>query len=134
MQTRNKTLPSMVVGSLILFSVGVFAQSASTPVTGNSADNTATNQRDRADTIKPTDQSNSKADIQVAATVRRAIVADRSLSTKAHNVKLVANGGAVTLRGPVDSDAEKSKIEEITKGVVGVTRVENDLDVKNIHN
>jgi hyperosmotically inducible protein len=132
MKTHAKTLPIIFLGSLVAFSVGAVAQSnsASSPVSGNNADNTSTNVRDRADTVKPTDQSNSKADIQVAASVRSAIVADHSLSMKAHNVKLVANSGAVVLRGPVESDAEKARVEQIAKGVAGVTSVDNDLDVK----
>jgi hyperosmotically inducible protein len=132
MEQRSKNFPIIVLGALIAFSAGAIAQS---PVaTGDRADNTATNVRDRGDTTKPTDQSNAKQDIQVAATVRRAIVADKSLSTKAHNVKLVANSGAVTLRGPVENDAEKTKVEAIAKGVAGVTTVNNDLDVKNTNN
>jgi hyperosmotically inducible protein len=129
MQKHAKTLSAILLGSLVVFSVGAVAQSSG-PVSGSAADNSKTNERDRADTVKPTDQSNAKGDINVAATIRRAIVADRSLSTKAHNVKLVANGGAVTLRGPVDSEAEKAKVEQIAKGVAGVASVENDLDVK----
>ena len=130
MKKNAKTLSTILLGSFIVFSVGAVAQSSG-PVSGNAADNSKTNERDRADTVKPTDQSNAKADLNVAATIRRAIVADRSLSTKAHNVKLIANGGAVTLRGPVDSEAEKAKVEQIAKGVAGVASVENDLDVKN---
>ncbi len=132
MDTRAKTLPMILLGSLIFFSVGAVAQStaAPSPVTGKDADNTSTNVRDRGNSMTPMDQSNNKADIQVAAAVRSAIVADHSLSTKAHNVKLVANNGAVILRGPVDSDAEKTKVEQIAKGIAGVTSVDNNLDVK----
>jgi len=116
-------------------SLNAAAQTGSpTSMSGNSVDNSKTNGRARADTLKPTDQSNSKADIQVAANVRSAIYADKSLATKAHNVKLVANGGAVVLRGPVDSDAEKTKVEQIARGVAGVTSVENALDVKMTNN
>jgi hyperosmotically inducible periplasmic protein len=132
MDTRANTLPMIFLGSLLIFSVGAVAQStaAPSPVTGKDADNTSTNVRDRGNAMTPIDQSNSKADIQVAAAVRSAIVADHSLSTKAHNVKLVANNGAVILRGPVDSDAEKTKVEQIAKGIAGVTSVDNNLDVK----
>ena len=136
MKHRTKILPVVFLGSLFAFSAGAIAQStaASSPVSGDRADNTTTNTRDRANTTTPTDQPNNKADITVAASVRRAIVGDKTLSVKAHNVKLVANAGLVTLRGPVDTDAEKAKIEQIAKGVAGVTRVENDLDVKTTNN
>lgn len=110
-----------------------FAQQSapSTAVSSPSADNTRMNQRDRSsDTMKPTDQPNDRADIKVAAAVRRAIVKDKSLSMKAHNVKLVAAGGVVTLRGPVTNAAEKARVESIAAAVHGVTRVDNQLDVK----
>jgi osmotically-inducible protein OsmY len=101
------------------------------PASSTSADNTGINQRDRAaGTMKPTDQPNDSADIKVAAAVRRAIMRDKSLSTKAHNVKLVASTGVVTLRGPVASSDEKAKVEEIAAKVAGVDRVDNQLDVK----
>lgn len=105
--------------------------SSSAPVAGVSADNTAVNQRDRSsDTVTPIDQPNNKADIKLAAAVRRAIVKDKSLSTTAHNVKLVAASGVVTLRGPVNSAAEKARLESLVQGISGVSSVDNQLDVK----
>jgi osmotically-inducible protein OsmY len=61
---------------------------------------------------------------------RAAIVKDKSLSTTAHNIKLVAAGGVVTLRGPVNSEAEKVKIEALAVSVSGVHSVDNQLDIK----
>jgi len=93
--------------------------------------NTGINQRDRSDSATtPTDQPNDHADIKVAAAVRRAIMKDKSLSTSAHNVKLVASGGVVTLRGPVANADEKAKVETIAAAVAGVTHVDNQLDTK----
>lgn len=119
---------------LALASSYAIAQQApsNVPPSSTAPDNTSVNQRDRSDaTVKPTDQPNDKADIKVAAAVRRAITKDKSLSTKAHNVKLVASGGVVTLRGPVANGDEKAKVEQIAAAVAGVTRVDNQLDVKN---
>jgi len=62
--------------------------------------------------------------------VRRAIVKDTSLSTSAHNVKLVAAQGSVTLRGPVKNADEKAKVEADVKAVSGVSSVDNQLDAK----
>jgi osmotically-inducible protein OsmY len=94
------------------------------------ADNTAVNQRDKAHAAPtPTDQPNNEADVKFAADVRRAIVKDKSLSMKAHNVKLVASGGVVTLRGPVASADEKAAVEKVVAGVAGVTRVDNQLEI-----
>lgn len=98
------------------------------------ADNSGVNERDRSSqTATPFDQSNDKTDIKLAAAVRRAIVKDKSLSTSAHNVKLVAAGGVVTLRGPVDNADEKARVESVAQGVSGVSRVDNQLDVKTQH-
>ena len=108
----------------------VNAQDRTTSPAATAADNTRVNERDaQHDTTTPMDQPNDKADIKVAADARSAIVKDKSLSTKAHNVKLVASGGTVTLRGPVASADEKAKIETLVGAVPGVTRVDNQLDV-----
>jgi osmotically-inducible protein OsmY len=106
------------------------SQSASQPVTGSDADNTRVNRRDRNDATKtPTDQSNHSSVVDLVAKVRKAIVHDDSLSVKAHNVKVVANGGVVTLRGPVASADEKARVEKDVSGVRGVSRVDNQLDI-----
>lgn len=104
---------------------------AAAPVASPSADNTKLNQRDKAhETMKPTDQPNNRTDIKLAAAVRRAIVKDKSLSIMAHNVKLVAASGVVTLRGPVHSEDEKAKVGQCAASVPGVSNVDNQLDVK----
>jgi len=101
------------------------------PVTSASADNTKINERDKSsETIKPTDQPNNSVDIKLAAAVRSAIVNDKALSTTAHNVKLVAANGVVTLRGPVNSQGEKEKVGQCVARVAGVSKVDNELDVK----
>jgi len=94
------------------------------------ADNTAVNKRDQAHVAPfPSDQPNNAADVKFAASVRSALVKDKTLSTKAHNVKLVASAGVVTLRGPVASAEEKAKVEQIVGAVSGVTSVDNQLDI-----
>jgi hyperosmotically inducible periplasmic protein len=106
-------------------------QTADEAAVAHSADNTGVNERDRADAaIKPTDQPNNPADIKVAAAVRRSISKDDSLSTMAHNIKLVASSGIVTLRGPVKSAAEKAQIEQLALAAPGVSSVRNELDIK----
>lgn len=126
---------SMAASVLALaLSSGVCAQQSAPVASASSssrADNTDINQRDRSSqTLTPVDQPNNKTDVKLAAAVRRAIVKDKSLSTSAHNVKLVAASGVVTLRGPVNTANEKARIESIARGVSGVTRVDNELDVK----
>jgi lipid-binding SYLF domain-containing protein/osmotically-inducible protein OsmY len=95
------------------------------------ADNTARNQRDR-NAANPTsgDQAENKADREITASIRRAVVADKSLSTNAHNVKIITSNGMVTLRGSVKSAQEKAAIEAKAKQVAGVQSVTNQLEVE----
>ena len=70
---NSRTLLRTLVASIALASgVALHAQdsSAQQPAASQDADNTRINQRDRNDTVKPTDQPNDKADIQTAAAVR----------------------------------------------------------------
>jgi hyperosmotically inducible periplasmic protein len=99
--------------------------------TATDADNTARNSRDRDGATQTSgDQAENETDRQISANVRQAVVGDSSLSTNAHNVKIVTSGGTVTLRGPVKSTEEKAAIEAKAKQVAGVTRVDNLLEVE----
>jgi hyperosmotically inducible periplasmic protein len=97
--------------------------------TAPAADNTARN-ADNPTAPTPPDQVESEADLQISANIRKAIVADDSLSTNAQNVKIVTAGGIVTLRGPVKTQQEKSTIETKAKQVAGVTQVNNLLELE----
>lgn len=135
MYSRLRIIPRVAtVVALSLASAYAFAQTppaTAAATTSKAADNTRVNVRDRNDAaLMPTDQPNDAADIKVAAAVRHSITAERSLSTLAHNVKLVASAGVVTLRGPVASAAEKAKVEQLASAAPGVTRVRNELDIK----
>jgi osmotically-inducible protein OsmY len=95
------------------------------------ADNTDKNERDRSGETKTSgDQSESPEDIKITAGIRRAVVADKSLSMTAKNVKIITAEGVVTLRGPVNTDAEKTKIAELAKKNAGKAKVDNQLEVK----
>ena len=108
------------------------ASTTDAPRTGAAPDNTAKNRVDRdGTTATPMDQSNSKADIDITASIRRAIMEDKSMSMNAQNVKIITAAGVTTLRGPVNSQAEKDAIEAKAKAVAGVTRVDNQIEVTN---
>ena len=95
------------------------------------ADNTGKNERDRSgETQTSGDQSNSRQDVNTTAAIRRAIVKDHSLSAMAKNVKIVTANGTVTLRGPVKSDAEKTKITELAESAGFNVKIDNQLEVK----
>jgi hyperosmotically inducible periplasmic protein len=94
------------------------------------ADDTGRNARDSdGKTLTSGDQSNSKNDVEITRQVRRAIVKDDSLSTSAHNVKIITNSGVVTLRGPVVSIEEKTMVAKKAEKINGVSKVDNQLEV-----
>ena len=62
--------------------------------------------------------------------IRKAVVADKSLSTYGHNVKIISQQGKVTLKGPVHTDEEKKNIEAKAVEVAGAGNVTNMLEVK----
>jgi hyperosmotically inducible protein len=89
-------------------------------------DNTRVN-RDGGQTADQ--QSMNKQDRELTQQIRKAIVDDKSLSTYAHNVKIISQGGTVTLRGPVRTEDEKAAVETKAKAIAGVTSVNNELTV-----
>lgn len=102
------------------------------PYTDTQPDNTARNEVDRSgNTQTPMDQSESSEDIRITAEIRRAIMDDDSMSMNAQNCKVITDEtGVVTLRGVVDSPAERDMIEAKARAVAGVARVDNQLEVK----
>jgi hyperosmotically inducible periplasmic protein len=94
------------------------------------ADNTERNKRDRdGRTMTAEKQGNSKFDVDLLARLRKAVVDDKELSTNAHNVKIVVNGGRIWLRGPVASEAEKTRVEALVKEIAGGKTVTSSLEV-----
>jgi hypothetical protein len=95
------------------------------------ADNTGRNVRDRGGTtLTPLDQGSSEADVNAARAIRKAILDQEGLSVNARNVKVIVRDGRVTLRGPVNSEAEKRRIADIAGQTVQAQNVVNDLEVK----
>ena len=123
----------------VLLTVGFVAwsaaiTSAADPATKGEAaehapDNTGRNVRDRGDTVTSGDQSETEADRTLTQKIRKAVVADDSLSMTAHNVKIITVDGVVTLRGPVDSPKEKATVAAKAENVPGVKRVDNQIEV-----
>ena len=90
-------------------------------------DNTRAN--NRPGEITATTQKNSKQDLAITRDIRRAIMADKTLSTYAHNVKVISENGNVTLKGPVRSEDEKRSIEAKADEVAGKDHVANELTI-----
>ena len=99
-------------------------------VQATDADNTAKNARDSdGKSLTVFDQGGSEADRNITAAIRKSIVDNDGLSTNAHNVKIITVAGVVTLRGPVDSAAEKTTVEPVAKNTSGVKRVDSELEL-----
>ena len=108
----------------------VLSLPAQTPQKQTQPDNTKTNERDRSKANPvPTQQSGDKSDLKITQDIRRAITKDKSLSTYAHNIKIVTQNGNVTLRGPVRSADEKSAVEAKATEVAGANHVKSELEV-----
>jgi len=94
-------------------------------------DNTKTNQRDRAKSEPTADQAkNNKSDREIMQEIRKSVVADKALSTYAHNVKIIAEHGKVTLKGPVHTEEESRAVEAKATEVAGAGNVTNNITVK----
>jgi hyperosmotically inducible periplasmic protein len=125
---RASALVGVVFASLL--TVPSFGQQAAGE-SGSSSDNTKLNKRDRSKSEPTADQGkNATSDRETMRKIRRAVVADKSLSTYAHNVKIISEGGKVTLKGPVHTEDEKKAIEEKATEVAGAGNVTNEITVK----
>jgi hyperosmotically inducible periplasmic protein len=123
---RQRFFALTVGGVVLALSLGALAQ---TP-----PDNTKVNTRDRAKGAVTADQQKENAsDRDLSQKIRRSLMADKSLSTYAHNVKVVAQGGQVTLKGPVRTDDEKRSVEAKAVEVAGAGHVINQMSVAPVH-
>ncbi len=123
----KKTYLKWALGFAVTASSFGFSQS---PADSPKPDNTAVNQRDK-DKSEPTadQQKENKSDRETARKIRQSIVKDKSLSTNAHNVKIIAQGGTVTLKGPVRSEEEKQNVEQKAAEIAGKNNVKSEIQV-----
>jgi len=75
-------------------------------------------------------QAQSTKDRELARKIRRAVVTDKSLSIRAHNIKIIARNGTVTLRGAVRSDQEKNAVTAKAIQIAGANNVKDEISVK----
>lgn len=93
-------------------------------------DNTKTNQGDASkDATTAGQQKMNPADRDTTKKIRSSIFQDKSLSTYAHNIKIITRDGKVTLKGAVRSEDEKSNIEAKAKAVAGDANVDDQLEI-----
>lgn len=122
-QLRHRSfVHAVILGGLLGVAASAAAQTA--------PDNTKVNKRDRAEGAVTADQQKETAtDREIAKKIRAAIVKDDTLSTYAHNVKVIVIDGKVTLKGPVRSESEKTAVAAIATDIAGADQVTNNLSV-----
>ncbi len=76
-------------------------------------------------------QSNQSSDLTITRNIRRALIKDKSLSVEAHNVTITTKDGKVTLKGRVESAAEKQTVESAANNVAGAGNVDDQLTTSN---
>jgi len=122
MQIKKQLLQALFAGAICI--TAGYSQQAP------AADNTKSNQRDRDPGAVTADQQKmSKPDQETARTIRQSVYKDKTLSTYAHNVKIIVQDGTVTLKGPVRSDEEKESVFKKAAAVAGDGKVVNQLEV-----
>jgi hyperosmotically inducible periplasmic protein len=114
-----------------LFCVAAFISYGQTPDTSTKPDNTKVNKRDRnAGEVTADQQKVNATDQDLTKRIRQSIMSDKSLSTYAHNIKIISQNGAVTLKGPVKSDDEKKAVMAKAVAVAGTEKVTDQISVK----
>jgi hyperosmotically inducible protein len=113
---------------------GVCSMIAFPAIAQTPADNTKANTRDRAkDAVTADQQKENSSDRDLARKIRQSLMKDKGLSSYAHNVKVIAQDGQVTLKGPVRSDEESRSVEAKATEVAGAGHVTNQMSVAPVH-
>jgi osmotically-inducible protein OsmY len=119
----NKPTIAAVLLSCVIAAPFAMAQSVA-------PDNAKSNQAAASNKTATADgQANNAADLDLTKRIRQSVMADKSLSTYAHNVKIVTINGHVTLNGVVRSEEEKGAVESKAANIAGGDKVTDDLKV-----
>jgi osmotically-inducible protein OsmY len=129
MKIRARLCRSSVLLGCLAICVMPYTLSAQdqSPQSATAPDNSVNNKMHRKTADQQMGDTSDRATTQK---IRKAIIADKSLSMYGHNVKIITRNGAVTLKGPVHSEEEKDTIASKAAEVVGQDKVMNQLTVK----
>jgi hyperosmotically inducible periplasmic protein len=118
------------LGVIAIAIVSVFGVGQQLKAAPQNADNTKANQRDRSKDEPTADQQKENDnDRELARKIRQSVVRDKSLSTDAHNIKIIAQDGNVTLKGPVRSEEEKRAVEAKAAEIAGSDHIKSEIGV-----
>ena len=117
---------------LLAITLAVSSVAPPAALSAQAPDNTKINKSDR-DAGQPTadQQKENRSDREMTKQIRQSIMADKSLSSYAHNVKIISQNGTVTLKGPVKSEDEKTSVMSKAVAVAGsADKVTDQITVK----
>jgi osmotically-inducible protein OsmY len=80
-------------------------------------------------TEKPAKAAPMAADRAMAQKIRKAIAADKSISSEGRRVTVATQGGKVTLKGSAQSEAERTSIFTKAADVAGGSNVVNNITI-----
>ena len=123
---------SKLVLTILFCTVAVIGYGQTPDASSAKPDNTRVNKRDRnAGEVTADQQKANVTDRELTRKIRQSVMADKSLSTYAHNIKIISQNGAVTLKGPVKSDDEKKTLVAKAVAVTGSTdKVTDQISIK----
>jgi len=114
---NSKTTPEATTGKAVESEAG--------------ADNTSRNTvHNGTEAVSADQQSNDAGDVEITRKIRQSLVKDKEMSTYGKNVKIITVKGSVVLKGPVNSNEEKMKIEQTAASVAGKDKVVSEIEVK----
>jgi hyperosmotically inducible protein len=122
----------LVMGASMLLSGFGYAAPIPSPSTPQQTapDNTKVNKGDaHNDAVTADQQKMNPTDRAITQKIRADIMKDKSLSTYAHNVKIITKDGKVTLKGPVRTQDEKNSVEGKAAAIAGDTNVTSQIEV-----
>ena len=125
--SRKSAMVSCLLLALCYFPIASYAQDAAPAASQTAPDNSAKNKKQQQTADQ---QKENTSDREITKKIRQSLMADKSLSTYGHNVKIITQDGAVTLKGPVHSEEEKQAIGSKAIEVAGEGKVTNQLTVK----
>jgi hypothetical protein len=95
----------------------------------NDANNISRNTRDHRESEAAISQSHDPSDLKLIAEIRKLVAGDEFVSKMAKNAEIISVGGAVTLRGSVDTHKEKILMDIYAKRA-GAKKIANKLEIK----
>ncbi len=126
-RTRN---PLALLAVPLLIAMGLFAAPKARAFDPQQADNTKMNKGDaNKDATTADQQKMNPSDRAITQKIRAGLMKDKSLSTYAHNVKIITQDGKVTLKGPVRTPEEKAAVEAKATTIAGDGNVTSELEI-----